>query len=91
MTSAGRTTSSPSGLDAVEASLATNLVGATPTEQVMPCSSKTRARMYSPISAASPSRRPAPATSRKASSRDSGSTSGVIDRNSAMTARDTSA
>ena len=54
MTSAGRTTSIPSGLAVVEASFATNLVGAAPTEQVMPCSSKTRARMYSPISAASP-------------------------------------
>ena len=29
--------------------MATNLVPATPTEQVMPCSSKTRARRYSPI------------------------------------------
>ena len=39
MTSGGRTTSSPSGLARVEASLATNLVPATPTEQVIPCSS----------------------------------------------------
>jgi hypothetical protein len=91
MTSGGRTTSSPSGLARVEASLATNFVPATPTEQVIPCSSKTRARMYSPISAASPSRRPAPDTSRKASSMLSGSTSGVIDRNKAMTERETSA
>jgi hypothetical protein len=64
---------------------------ATPTEQVMPCSSYTRARRYSPISAALPSRRPAPDTSMNASSIDSGSTSGLIVRNSAMTARDTSA
>ena len=49
-----------------------------------------RARMYSPISAASPSRRPAPDTSRKASSMLSGSTSGVIDRNNAITDRETS-
>jgi hypothetical protein len=75
----------------VEASLATNLLPATPTEQVMPCSSKTRPRMYSPIATGSPSRRPAPETSRNASSRLSGSTSGVIERNSAMTERETSA
>ena len=33
----GGTTSSPSGLQPADAILATNLVGATPTEQVMPC------------------------------------------------------
>ena len=43
------TTSSPSGLQRDEASLATNFVGATPTEQVMPCSSAIRARIRSPI------------------------------------------
>lgn len=90
MTSAGRTTSSPSGLERVEASLATNLVPATPTEQVMPCSSNTRARMCSPMATGSPSRRPEPETSRNASSRLSGSTSGVIVRNSAITDRETS-
>ena len=83
------TTSSPSGLAGVEASLATNLVGATPTEQVMPCSSGTGARIVSPISAGRPSSRPAPATSRNASSRESGSTSGVTERNISMTPADT--
>ena len=39
MTWSAGTTSSPSGLQRPEASLATNLVDATPTEQVMPCSS----------------------------------------------------
>ena len=85
------TTSSPSGLDRVEASLARNFVGATPTEQVMPCSSAIRARIHSPIQAGRPSRRQAPPTSRNASSMDSGSTSGVIDRNTAITPADTSA
>ena len=60
----GRTIRIPSGLAEVEASLATNLLPATPTEQVMPCSSNTRARRCSPISAASPRRRPLPDTSK---------------------------
>ena len=73
------TTSRPSGLQRVEASLATNLVLATPTEQVMPCCSATWRRISWPISAGRPSRRSAPETSRNASSRASGSTSGVIE------------
>ncbi len=65
--------------------MATNFVGATPTEQVMPCSSAIRARIHSPIQPGRPSRRPAPDTSRNASSSDSGSTSGVTERNTAIT------
>ena len=79
----------PSGLQRVEASLATNLVVATPTEQVMPCSSDTRSRISAPISAGRPRRRTAPATSRNASSRDSGSTSGVIERKISITPAET--
>jgi hypothetical protein len=74
----------------VEASLATNLVEATPTEQVMPCSSWTRSRICSAITAGGPSRRTAPETSRNASSRLSGSTTGVTSRKIAMTRRETS-
>jgi hypothetical protein len=56
-----------------------------PTEQVMPCSSSTVARIHSPICDGEPSRRCAPLTSRNASSSEIGSTSGVIERNTAMT------
>ena len=82
-------TAIPSGLAETEASLATNLVVATPTEQVICCWARTWARISSPIAAGRPSRRTAPDTSRNASSRASGSTSGVIVRNRAMTSRDT--
>ena len=85
------TTSRPSGLQRDDASLARNFVGATPTEQVIPCSSAMRARIHSPIQPGRPRRRRAPDTSRNASSSDSGSTSGVTDRNTAMTPADTSA
>ena len=87
-TPSGGTTISPSGLAIDEASLATNLLAATPTEQVMPCSSATRLRISSPIAAGGPSRRTAPETSRNASSRDSGSTSGVTSAKTAMTPRE---
>ena len=83
------TTMSPSGLARDEASFATNLVPATPTEQVTPCSSWIRARMCSAIVVGEPSRRTVPATSRKASSSDSGSTSGVTERKTAMTLSET--
>ena len=62
---------------AADASLATNLQLATPTEQVRPCWSRMLARISSAISVGRPSRRMAPETSRNASSSDSGSTSGV--------------
>ena len=85
------TTSRPSGLARVEPSLATNLVGATPTEQVSPCSSATRRADQPAISAGRPNSRGAPATSRNASSSESGSTSGVTSRKIAMTAREAAA
>ena len=77
-TSSAGTTSRPSGLAMPEASLATNLLAATPTEQVMPCSSCDRARTARRSAAGCPAGGRAPETSRNASSRDSGSTSGVI-------------
>ena len=90
-TSAPGTTRMPSGLLVVEASLATNLVVATPTEQVRPYCSRMSARISWPMAAGRPSRRMAPLTSRNASSRDSGSTSGVTSRNRVMISRDTAA
>ncbi len=72
------------GLASLEASLATNLLGATPTAHANPCSSCTRDRSSSAI------RRPSvvpcrtPVTSRNASSSESGSTSGVTERRIAM-------
>ena len=90
MTRAGGTTKQPFGLIAVEASLATNLLAAIPTEQVIFCSSSTRARIYSPIKVGVPSRRLAPLTSRKASSKEMASTSGVTSEKISMTASLTS-
>ena len=84
------TTSRPSGLHRVEATLATNFVLATPTEQVTPWASTTCARIIAAIAAGAPSRRRAPATSRNASSSESGSTSGVTARKIAITPFDTS-
>ncbi len=65
-----------------------NLVEAIPTEQVMPCSSAMVSRIRWAMEVGVPSRRRDPATSRKASSMDSGSTTGVMLANSAMTARE---
>ena len=73
------------GLASWEASLARNLLGATPTEQVRCSWSNTARRMSWPAAAPVPHRRMAPVRSRKASSSDSGSTSGVYERNSSMT------
>ena len=86
------TTSMPSGLARVEPSLATNLVDATPTEQVSRCSSATRRRISAAICGGRaeqpPARRPRRGTPRRT---DSGSTSGVTSRKIAITARDASA
>ena len=73
------------GLAASDASLATNLDGATPTEQVMPTSSCTRRRMSVAIFVGAPWRRRAARTSRKASSSEMGSTSGVNEVKISMT------
>lgn len=74
--SAGRMTQ-PSGLPRSPASLARNLLGATPTEATRPVSARTRALMARAISGAGPNSPSQPRTSRNASSRLSGSTSGV--------------
>lgn len=70
----------------VDPSFATNLLGATPTEQVSPCSAVTRARIRRAMAAGGPNNRRAPVTSRNASSRESGSTSGVTSRKIRITA-----
>ena len=62
---------------------------ATPTEQVMPCSSWMVARSRSAISTGDPSRRVEPRTSRNASSSESTSTSGVTRRKVSITEDDT--
>ena len=72
-----------------EAIFATNLTGATPTEQVMDCCSRTCRLISSAMALGEPSLRLAPDTSRNASSSESGSTSGVTARKMAMTSLDT--
>ena len=89
MISSGGTTTTPSGLARRLASLATDTVAATPTEQVMPCSSWIVARSCSAISRGDPSRRVDPRTSRNASSSESTSTSGVTRRKLSITEEET--
>ena len=79
----------PSGLARRLASLATDTEAATPTEQVMPCSSWMVARSCSAMSRGEPSRRVDPRTSRNASSSESTSTSGVTRRKVSRTEDDT--
>ena len=64
----------PFGLHLLDASLAINLFGAIPTEQVIFSSLKIFALMASPISRPLPKSLRAPVTSRNASSSESGST-----------------
>jgi hypothetical protein len=78
-TPSGGTSINPSGLAALDATLATNLVGPMPTEQVICCSSDTTARTYSPICAGPPNIRTAPVRSRNASSIDADSTTALTD------------
>ena len=59
------------------ANLARNLLAAIPTLHPRPSSSRTSRRMASATWTGDPCSRPAPATSRNASSRDNGSTNGV--------------
>jgi hypothetical protein len=77
----------PSGLASSLASLASSLLEATPTDAVRPVSALIRARMAAPISAPLPRTRPAPVTSRKASSRAIGSMIGVKAAKISWTAR----
>ena len=81
-----RTTSRPSGLATPLATLARNFVRATPTVIGSPTRSRTRARNRAAISVGVPEIRPSPPTSRKASSIDRPSTSGVVSANTSNTA-----
>ena len=74
----GGTTSSPSGLATPLATLARNLVLATPTVIGRPTRSRTSRRSRAAISVAEPEIRSSPRTSRNASSIESPSTSGVV-------------
>ena len=69
------------------ATLARNFVAATPTEMGRPTCSRTSRRSRSAIALGKPDTRRRPATSRKASSIESGSTSGVVLSNTSKTAR----
>jgi len=89
VTRSGGTTTRPSGLARRLASLATDTDAATPTEQVMPCSSWMVARSKEAISRGEPSRRVEPRTSRNASSSETTSTSGVTRRKFSITEDDT--
>ena len=71
------------------ASLATDTDAAAPTEQVMPCSSWIVERSCSAIRAGGPRRRTEPRTSRKASSSDIASTTGVTSRKVSITEAET--
>ena len=88
MASAG-TSSIPSGLAWEEASLATNLVAATPTEAGTPMRSRTSARIHLAMATGGPMRRRAPETSRKASSTLTFSVSGVTCSRMSITRRET--
>src|SRR5690606_41299152 len=89
VTAAGGTTTTPSGLALLLASLATDTVAATPTEQVIPCSSWIVERSHSAMSAGVPSLLVAPRTSRNAASREIDSTTGVTPRKVSITDLDT--
>ncbi len=84
--SPGSTTTSPSGFWRSEAILATSFVVATPTEIVRSTDDVTSSLIRRPIAAPSPNRTREPVTSRKASSIEIGSTSGVNRRRTAITA-----
>ena len=75
----GGTTTSAFGLRRSEATLAHSLLLATPTLTTSPASSSTRDLIWRAIASPSPKAAALPVTSRKASSRLIGSTSGVYD------------
>ena len=83
------TRSSPSGLAWDEASLATNLVEAMPTEAGTPTRRRISARIHLPMVTGEPMRRRAPATSRKASSILTFSRTGVTSARTDMTCAET--
>ena len=70
----------PSGFAASEASLATNFVGATPTDATRPVSLRMSRLIERAMASPSPNKRWQPRTSRNASSSESGSTRGVYER-----------
>ena len=82
----GGTSSRPSGLASWLATLARNLVRAMPTVMGSPTRSRTAARSWAAICTGVPDTLPSPPTSRKASSTDTGSTRGVVSRNTSNTA-----
>lgn len=86
----GATSSKPSGFATPLATLARNFVRATPTVIGSPTSSRTRCRNRCAMATGGPSIRCSPATSRKASSIEIGSTIGVVSRNTSKTALDAS-
>ena len=75
----GATSTKPPGLRRSEATLAHNLLLATPTLTTSPASSSTRDLIWRAIASPSPKAAALPVTSRNASSRLIGSTSGVYD------------
>ena len=81
----GGTTSRPSGLATPLATLARNLVLATPTVIGRPTRSRTSRRRRMAISTGVPETRHSPPTSRNASSMESPSTSGVVCRKTSNT------
>ena len=90
VTSAAGQCSSPSGFARPDSSFAIDFVGPTPTEHGSPSSERTRMRIAAPIAGGSPKSCTAPPTSRNASSSDSGSTSGVTSRSTAIRWSETS-
>jgi hypothetical protein len=82
----GGTTSSPSGFATPLATLARNLVRATPTVTGRPTFSRTSRRSRTAISSGGPAIRRMPRASRKASSIDNASTSGDVSSNTSKTA-----
>ncbi len=89
--SAWPSTAKPRGLSMSEAILARNLLADRPIDTVMPWSRSTRAaKRASTRAALMPCSRCVPVRSRKASSIDSGSTSGVSSNIAVRTARPTS-
>ena len=87
----GGTTTSPSGFRRSEATFATNLLAATPTDAVRARLEAMRALIVAATVGPSPESRSVPVTSRKASSMDTGSSSGVNSARMAMTCRETAA
>ena len=79
------TTRSPSGLAMALATLARYLVRATPTEMGRPARSRTSRRSWAAMVDGRPRMRRSPPTSRKASSMDTPSTSGVVSAKTAKT------